>query len=85
MPLLADQFAEAVIAAGLSSADEIKAIWDMLPSGSRPADGDSFANVLVEREKLTQFQAQEILSGGTTPLVLGDHAFADSARQRRGG
>lgn len=75
MPLSADQFAKAMINAGLSSVDEIKSIWAALPSGSRPKDGETFSKVLVEREKLTQFQASELLSGRTTPLVLGDYVL----------
>ncbi|MGI8977760.1 MAG: protein kinase domain-containing protein [Pirellulaceae bacterium] len=73
MLLSADQFAKAVITAGLSSADEIKTLWNGLPAGQRPKDGETFAQVLIQREKLTQFQAKEILTGGATPLVLGDY------------
>ena len=75
MALTADQFAKALIAAGLSSADEIKTFWNSLPSGGRPKDGETFAKVLIEREKLNQFQAQELLSGSQTPLVLGDYVL----------
>lgn len=75
MTLSAEQFAKAMISAGLSSADEIKSFWATLPSGSRPKDGETLANVLVQTEKLTQFQAKEILSGSATPLVLGDYVI----------
>ncbi|QDU31403.1 Serine/threonine-protein kinase PrkC [Anatilimnocola aggregata] len=75
MPQTADQFAKALIAAGLSSADEIKSLWSSLPAGSRPKDGETFAKVLIEREKLTKFQAEELLSGSQTPLVLGDYVL----------
>lgn len=75
MSVSADQFAKAVITAGLSSADEIKTVWGSLPAGQRPKDGETFARVLVEREKLTQFQANELLSGSTTPLVLDDYVL----------
>jgi len=59
MALSIDQFAKAVIAAGLSSADEIKSLWAARPAGTRPKDGKTFSQLLVEREKLTQFQASE--------------------------
>lgn len=75
MPLTADQFAKAVITAGLSSAEEIKAIWGSLPADSRPRDGETFAKLLIERKKVTQFQAQELLSGSTLPLALGDYVL----------
>jgi serine/threonine protein kinase/formylglycine-generating enzyme required for sulfatase activity len=75
MPLTADQFAKAVIAAGLSSTEEIKSLWATLPAGSRPKDGETFSKVLIEREKLTEFQAAEILSGSSTPLLLGEYVL----------
>lgn len=75
MPLSTEQFATAVTAAGLLSADEIKAIWNAFPASQRPKDGESFANLLVKEEKLTQFQAKEVLSGGKTPLVLGEYVL----------
>ena len=47
MPQSADQFAKALIAAGLSSADEVKTFWNALPAGQRPKDGETFAKVLL--------------------------------------
>ena len=73
MSLTADQFAKSLVSAGISSADEIKTFWSSLPAGTRPKDGETFARLLIEREKLTPFQAEEILSGSSTPLVLGDY------------
>ncbi|MDX1946545.1 MAG: LamG-like jellyroll fold domain-containing protein, partial [Pirellulaceae bacterium] len=73
MPLSADQFAKALIAAGLSSAGEIKTFWNALPAGQKPKDGETLAKRLVEHGKLTPFQSEELLSGTGTPLVLGDY------------
>ncbi len=70
MALSADQFAKALIAAGLSSAEEIKTLWSSLPAGTRPKDGETFAKLLIERGALTDFQTHELLSGAGTPLVL---------------
>ncbi|QDU25638.1 Serine/threonine-protein kinase PknB [Anatilimnocola aggregata] len=75
MAVGADQFAKSVIVAGLSSADEIKGLWNELPAGQRPKDGAALAKLLVEREKLTKFQAEELLAGSQTPLVLGDYVL----------
>jgi serine/threonine protein kinase/formylglycine-generating enzyme required for sulfatase activity len=71
----ADQFARALIAAGLMSTDEVKALWSEVPVASRPKSGGTFAQLLVTRGTLTEFQAQEILSGSSTPLVLGDYVL----------
>jgi serine/threonine protein kinase len=70
-------FAKSVIAAGLSSADEIKQLWAALPSGTRPKHGDAFARLLIERGLLTEFQAQTLLTGSSLPLVLGDYVLLD--------
>ncbi|MDX1948329.1 MAG: SUMF1/EgtB/PvdO family nonheme iron enzyme [Pirellulaceae bacterium] len=75
MPQSADQFAKALIAAGLSSTEEVKSFWNALPAGTRPKDGTAFAQALIEQSKLTKFQAQELLSGSQTPLVLGDYVL----------
>ncbi|WP_202921212.1 bifunctional serine/threonine-protein kinase/formylglycine-generating enzyme family protein [Anatilimnocola aggregata] len=75
MGLSVDQFAKAVISAGLCSTDEIKTYWNSLPADQRPKDAAAFARALIDREKLTQFQATELLSGSTTPLVLGDYVL----------
>lgn len=73
MSLSVDQFAKAIVAAGVLSPDEVKTIWNSLPAGQRPKDGETLAQLLIQQEKLTEFQAKEILTAGTTPLVLGDY------------
>lgn len=75
MPQTVDQFAKSLIAAGLATADEIKALWGTIPAGQRPKDGETFSKLLVARQKLTEFQAQELLSNSPTPLVLGDYVL----------
>lgn len=77
MPQSVDQFAKSLVAAGLSTADEIKTFWGALPAGERPKDGETFSQLLVRFGKLTEFQAQELLSGARTPLVLGDYVLLD--------
>ena len=59
-----------LVAAGLATADEIKAIWGTIPAQQRPKDGETFSKLLIARDKLTAFQARELLSGSPTPLVL---------------
>ncbi|WP_254508138.1 bifunctional serine/threonine-protein kinase/formylglycine-generating enzyme family protein [Anatilimnocola floriformis] len=72
-----EQFAKALVAAELLTADEVKAIWSSLRRERRPADGEAFACLLSEQQRLTKFQANEILSGSQTPLVLGDYVLLD--------
>src|SRR6187431_791620 len=71
MAAAADQFAKAVIAAGLASTDEIKSLWSELPPNQRPKDAEAFAKLLVTRGLLKKFQALELLAGSDTPLLIG--------------
>jgi serine/threonine protein kinase/Leucine-rich repeat (LRR) protein len=75
--LTAEQFGKAFIASGLSTAEDLKAIWSGLPPADRPKDGEAFARLLRRQGKLNEFQAEELLSGRNTPLVLGDYVLID--------
>jgi formylglycine-generating enzyme required for sulfatase activity/serine/threonine protein kinase len=72
MALSTNDFGKAVVAAGLIPADALKSIWESLPADARPKSADAFAKLLVTRGQLNEFQSQELLSGSSTPLVLGD-------------
>ena len=73
MAVTIDQFGKALVASGLLTAEEVKALWTAIPAGERPKDGETFSALLVKQERLNPFQAQELLSGSGTPLVLGDY------------
>ncbi len=75
MSLTNDQLGKAIVASGIMPADELKAFWSALPPDQRPKDGETFAKLLMEQQKLTKFQAKELLSGNNTPLVLGDYVL----------
>ena len=75
MSLSVDQFGKAIVSSGLMSADEVKAIWAELPTGRRPKDGKTFAKLLLESQKLNEFQARELLSGSNIPLVLNQYVL----------
>ncbi len=75
MAVTIDQFGKSLVASGLLTAEEVKALWNGIPANERPKDGDGFAQLLIKQERLNAFQAQEILSGSGTPLVLGDYVL----------
>ncbi len=75
MSLTNDQLGKAIVASGIMPAEELKAFWSALPPEQRPKNGETFAKVLIEQQKLTKFQASELLSGNNTPLVLGDYVL----------
>ncbi len=75
LAVLVDQFGKAVVSSGLMTAEEVRSFWKTIPTGERPKDAEGFASLLVQRERLNAFQAEEILSGNSTPLVLGDYVL----------
>lgn len=79
MGLTAQQLATAGVAAGLWTegeiAAEVQAWLAALPAGEQTKDGETFATALLQRDKLSRFQADELLSGSSTPLVLGDYVL----------
>jgi len=70
-----DQFSKAIVAAGLMSADDLKAIWGGWPAAERPKDAAALAQRLVELKKFNEFQAKELLEGRGARLVMGDYAL----------
>ena len=71
----ADEFARAMIDAGLSSAEEVQELWASFAAGTRPEDGETLSRILVERDRLTPLQAAELLASTGMPLVLGDYVL----------
>ncbi len=71
----AQQFAKAGVTAGLWTPDEVKSWWESLPADQRSKDGETFAAALVELARITRFQADELLAGSSTPLVLGEYVL----------
>ncbi|MCE9603303.1 MAG: SUMF1/EgtB/PvdO family nonheme iron enzyme [Planctomycetia bacterium] len=73
MAVSVDQFGKSLVASGLMTAEEVKALWAEIPASERPKDADAFSALLVKQERLSTFQSQELLSGSNRPLVLGDY------------
>ena len=77
MPVSLDVFAKNLLAAGLSTADEVKVLLADLPAAERPADGDALAKLLQERGKITAFQAKHLLAGKAAALTVGEYLVVD--------
>jgi formylglycine-generating enzyme required for sulfatase activity/serine/threonine protein kinase len=73
--MAADQFGKALVASGLMTAEEMKALWNAIPAAERPKDGNGLAQVLIKQERLSEFQAKELLSVSGTPLVLNQYVL----------
>src|SRR2546430_412439 len=72
-----DQFGKSIVASGVISAADLKALWSEIPSGERPKDGDAFAKLLISRGLLTDFQAKQLLAGRTVGLVLNQYVLLE--------
>ncbi|MBS0210200.1 MAG: protein kinase [Planctomycetes bacterium] len=77
MGMAADQFGKALVASGLLTIDEVQALWQSLPTDARPKDGEQLAKLLVERGKLTEFQAKQTLAGRAAALVMNQYVLLE--------
>jgi serine/threonine protein kinase len=77
MAATVDQLGQALIASGLLATNDLTSLWGELPADRRPGDAAALAKLLVERGKLTAFQAKEVLSGRGPKLVIGDYVVID--------
>jgi len=75
MAVSVDQFGKSLVASGLLTAEDVKALWNAIPAEGRPKDGDGFAQLLIDSKKLTPFQAAELLAGRGARLIMGDYTI----------
>ena len=62
-----EQFAQAVVTAGMLSADAVQSFWTSLPAAARPTTADAFAATLVKAGRMTSHQAQQVLASLSGP------------------
>ncbi|HEV3342094.1 MAG TPA: bifunctional serine/threonine-protein kinase/formylglycine-generating enzyme family protein [Pirellulales bacterium] len=77
MALSLRRYRKLLFASGLLEPAELRAFERSLPRAQRPASADELSRALVEAEKLTGFQAAEILAGRGSALVLGNYVVLD--------
>jgi serine/threonine protein kinase len=70
-----EQIGKGVVSIGLMTGEELKAWFTGLPAGSRPRDGQSFAQALVDGGKLTKYQSQVLLQGKAAALLFGNYVL----------
>ncbi len=81
MPVSLNDFRERVIESGLVSQADLQALIADLPEEDRPADVEQLARLLVQNEKLTAFQAQQVYAGKGKWLTLGSYVILDKLGQ----
>jgi serine/threonine-protein kinase len=77
MGMSLEQFIDLLSSTGLLSAAEVSTLCDGLAADQRPADAETLARLLVDRGKLTTYQAITICQGRQRPLVLGEYVILD--------
>lgn len=75
MPVTMEQFGKGMVAAGLATVDELRAVWAALPADKRPKDPQQFAQILRAQQKLTEYQAQVLLQGKASALSFGNYVL----------
>lgn len=77
MSITIEQFVERLTQSGLMSAQEIDSFHKQLPPDKRPKDVQQLAQALVQKGKLTKYQAQAVYQGKTKGLVFGEYVVVD--------
>ncbi|HEX4132383.1 MAG TPA: protein kinase [Pirellulales bacterium] len=77
MPVDYQRFVASVTAAGLVTADDLRATEEQLVSQATPADVSLLARELVRTGKLTKFQAAAAYQDKVDSLVLGNYVVLD--------
>ncbi|MCG8586030.1 MAG: hypothetical protein MI757_15085, partial [Pirellulales bacterium] len=72
-----EAFAGLVSQSGLLSADELDSIQQELSESGEPADAEALAKLLITRNKLTEYQAQQLHMGKVKGLVFGNYIVLD--------
>ena len=72
-----DLFRKRLIASGLLSEEDLRSFLNDLPAAKRPADATSLAKLLIRSEKLTEYQAKQLMKGNTKSLVFGNYVVFD--------
>jgi serine/threonine protein kinase len=70
--ITADSFLQSIVKSGLLNQPELDTTVQTLPEANR-SDPRTLANFLVERGKLSAFQAQKLLKGASGGLILGPY------------
>lgn len=72
-----EQFINQMSDSGLLSNKKLQSILKSLPAANRPANPQELIEVLIQQEKLTSYQAQQLSQGTIKRLILGDYLIQD--------
>jgi len=81
MSLSRDEFVQRVVASGLMSASELESLLQSTWGDRAEANAERIGELLVERNKLTRYQVEQIVAGNGQSLVLGNYVVLDQLGQ----
>src|SRR6185369_15872591 len=81
MALSVDEFVKMVVASGLLSADELRAVRSEMKDEKQRTDVQEFVRELVRQKKITAYQATNVFQGKATALFLGSYVVLDKLGQ----
>ncbi|MFH1264575.1 MAG: serine/threonine-protein kinase, partial [Planctomycetota bacterium] len=77
MALTLEQFIDYLSDIGFMAADEVYDFLDELPVDNQPRSARRLVQEMLEREKLTDFQAQLMFKGRTKRLIIGNYIILE--------
>lgn len=75
------EFIERLVESGLVSAEELSSLQRALPPDQQVTDAQAIAQTLVERGKLTEYQATAIYQGNARTLTFGEYVVLERLGQ----
>lgn len=72
-----DLLRKRLISSGLLSEEDLRTFLDDLPAAQQPSDATALAKLLIRFEKLTEYQAKQLMKGETKSLVFGYYVVFD--------
>lgn len=72
-----DLFIDVLKSSRLMTADQVAAFLDKLSAAERPTDSKHFVETLIEKRKLTRYQADRLIEGKSHGLVFGNYHVLD--------
>ncbi len=76
-PVTAEDFAHSLTASGLMTREELDSFCETLPNRDSVDDANTLADLLVQANKLTTYQADSVRLGHTRGLVLGNYIILE--------
>ena len=73
----AQQFQQQLLQSGLMSETELQAVLNHLPEETQSRNGEELARLLVQQQKLTTYQVEQLFAGRGRFLVLGNYVVLD--------